>query len=139
MSDELKAIRARHEACGHTIEWPGFDSFEAHNDRATLLRLLDAAREELREVREAGNNCYQCEADLTIICLACNPLATHTDSANRFVEAIASGNPAWPDGVKINLLAVGCGGSFATVPLGDLRRLAAALKEPPTRAQGESS
>lgn len=42
--DELEAIRARHEACGHTIEWPNFDSFEAHNDRATLLRLLDAAR-----------------------------------------------------------------------------------------------
>ena len=46
MTDELEAIRARHEACGHTIEWPNFDSFEAHNDRATLLRLLDAAREE---------------------------------------------------------------------------------------------
>jgi hypothetical protein len=44
MSDELEAIRARHEACGHTIEWPNFDSFEAHIDRATLLRLLDAAR-----------------------------------------------------------------------------------------------
>jgi hypothetical protein len=44
MEDKIEAIRARHEACGHTIEWPDFDSFEAHNDRATLLRLLDAAR-----------------------------------------------------------------------------------------------
>jgi hypothetical protein len=49
--DELEAIRARHEACGHTIEWPDFDSFEAHNDRATLLAhvdQLDAERKALR-------------------------------------------------------------------------------------------
>ena len=54
MSDELEAIRARHEAAsvrggdtwdsGH-VEWVWSD---AHADRATLLRLLDAAREELR-------------------------------------------------------------------------------------------
>jgi hypothetical protein len=48
-SEEIEAIRARHEACGHIEEWPDFDSFTAHTDRATLLRLLDAAREELRE------------------------------------------------------------------------------------------
>ena len=53
MTDELKAIRARHEACGHTIEWPDFDSFEAHNDRATLLRLLDAARAEASAMKDA--------------------------------------------------------------------------------------
>jgi hypothetical protein len=48
MTDTIAEIRARHEACGHIEQWPDFDSFEAHADRATLLRLLDAAREELR-------------------------------------------------------------------------------------------
>jgi hypothetical protein len=48
-SEEIEAIRARHEACGHIDQWPDYDSFMAHTDRATLLRLLDAAREELRQ------------------------------------------------------------------------------------------
>ena len=54
MSDELEAIRARHEDVGATIAInfgvlpPGW-SADAHTDRATLLRLLDAAREELAE------------------------------------------------------------------------------------------
>jgi hypothetical protein len=60
--DELEAIRARHEAEeAHPIlevtERPGWYiqvALKAHADRATLLRLLDAAREELREVREAA-------------------------------------------------------------------------------------
>jgi hypothetical protein len=52
--NELEAIRARHEACGHIDQWPDYDSFMAHADRATLLRLLDAAREELLEVKEAA-------------------------------------------------------------------------------------
>jgi NTP pyrophosphatase (non-canonical NTP hydrolase) len=55
-ANELEAIRARHEACGHVDQWPDYDSFMAHTDRATLLRLLDAARAELAfmrpEVRE---------------------------------------------------------------------------------------
>jgi hypothetical protein len=41
--DELEAIRARYEA-------DPYDRSQAVADRATLLRLLDAAREELREV-----------------------------------------------------------------------------------------
>jgi hypothetical protein len=47
MTDDIDAIRARHEACGHIDQWPDYDSFMAHADRATLLRLLDAALEEI--------------------------------------------------------------------------------------------
>jgi hypothetical protein len=43
----IEEIRARHEACGHIEQWPDYDSFMAHTDRATLLRLLDAALEEI--------------------------------------------------------------------------------------------
>jgi hypothetical protein len=42
--DELEAIRARYEA-------DPYDRSQAVADRATFLRLLDAAREELREVK----------------------------------------------------------------------------------------
>ena len=55
MTDELEAIRARHKTAdarfvvqGITLD--GAAVPRAHTDRATLLRLLDAAREELREV-----------------------------------------------------------------------------------------
>jgi alcohol dehydrogenase class IV len=57
--DELEAIRARHGAANApngnitAIQWRLTYGGDAHADRATLLRLLDAAREELREVREA--------------------------------------------------------------------------------------
>jgi hypothetical protein len=51
-ANELEAIRARHEVTEHDW-WPAAAGV-AHTDRATLLRLLDTAREELREVREAG-------------------------------------------------------------------------------------
>jgi hypothetical protein len=44
MTDELEAIRARHEVTEHDW-WPAAAGV-AHADRATLLRLLDAAREE---------------------------------------------------------------------------------------------
>jgi predicted glycosyltransferase len=62
-ADEFEAIKARHEAdCG--FESDGMDNAEwraaltmlatrAHADRATLLRLLDAARAELAGLREA--------------------------------------------------------------------------------------
>ena len=53
MTDELEAIRARHEVTEHDW-WPAAAGV-AHADRATLLRLLDAAREELREVKEAAS------------------------------------------------------------------------------------
>ena len=78
MSDELEAIRARHEQTGRGWaigNWFTEDGEKAHADRATLLKehdrqqyaiqiknsqieeleeLLDAAREELREVKEAA-------------------------------------------------------------------------------------
>ena len=53
MTDELEAIRARHEAANApngnitAIQWRLTYGGDAHADRATLLRLLDAAREEL--------------------------------------------------------------------------------------------
>jgi hypothetical protein len=57
--DELEAIRARHTQAevrggdtwdsGH-VEWVWSD---AHADRATLLRLLDAAREELKALKRS--------------------------------------------------------------------------------------
>ena len=65
-ANELEQIRARHEAdCG--FESDGMDNAEwraaltmlatrAHTDRATLLRLLDAAREELREVKVSSRH-----------------------------------------------------------------------------------
>lgn len=44
--DELEAIRARHEAQENRETHTYTQLFRAHTDRATLLRLLDAAREE---------------------------------------------------------------------------------------------
>ena len=52
--DELEAIRARHWVAGQYVTLALDAGQQAHTDRATLLRLLDAAREELREVREAA-------------------------------------------------------------------------------------
>jgi hypothetical protein len=50
-ADEVEAIRARHEAAdkdsGH--EWAGLHADHAHTDRATLIALLDAARETQRD------------------------------------------------------------------------------------------
>ena len=53
MTDIIEKIRARHKACDHIIEWPDFDSFEAYNDRATLLRALDAMTEKNARMKEA--------------------------------------------------------------------------------------
>jgi hypothetical protein len=56
--EELEAIRARHDNMQRTKDFSvGFftdDAFEdAHADRATLLRLLDAAREELTALKRS--------------------------------------------------------------------------------------
>jgi hypothetical protein len=48
MTDELEAIRARHINNHDDPEFSEDDGFYAHDDRGVLLRLLDAAREELR-------------------------------------------------------------------------------------------
>jgi hypothetical protein len=80
----------------------------------TLLRLLDAARAELAEVREA---------------------------AGPFVE-LDKALPNWTGGTAINVTVYHVGAPTVIKGLlrvRDLRRLAAALKAPLTRAQGESS
>jgi hypothetical protein len=48
MTDTLDEIRERHEAFEGLHAWSDNEARRAHADRATLLRLLDAAREELR-------------------------------------------------------------------------------------------
>jgi hypothetical protein len=52
--DELEAIRERHEASAHhlsqTIAQLGAWMIQAHTDRATLLRLLDAALAKVAEI-----------------------------------------------------------------------------------------
>jgi hypothetical protein len=106
-ANELEQIRARHEA-------DPYDRSQAVADRATLLRLLDAAREDLREVREA---------------------------AGPFVE-LDKALPNWTGGTAINVTVYHVGAPTVIKGLlrvRDLRRLAAALKAPLTRAQGESS
>ena len=51
--NELEAIRARHEEAeqDNNSDWAADHGARAHFDRETLLRLLDAAREELAEER----------------------------------------------------------------------------------------
>jgi hypothetical protein len=93
----LDEIRERHEAFEGLHAWSDNEARRAHTDRATLLRLLDAAREELREVREAALSAWGLLDDPSC------PV-TGLDETRR-ARAI----------------------------------LAAALKAPPTRAQGESS
>jgi hypothetical protein len=112
-AEEVEAIRARHEAAKQALDderyysgnvpavFPTNEGKRAHADRATLLRLLDAAREDLREVREAAG-----------------PWLVWAD--------IDDGRP---DHMPVESI----------VHAGAYRRLAAALKAPPTRAQGESS
>jgi DNA-binding MarR family transcriptional regulator len=55
VTDELEAIRERHQEAEHdnNSNWAADHGAQAHFDRETLLRLLDAAREELREVKKA--------------------------------------------------------------------------------------
>jgi len=115
MEDKIEAIRARHEACGHIDQWPDYDSFMAHTDRATLLRLMDAAREELAEER----------AKLTKIRKAVGPVLLEA----RLMASQAAQREVWKDAEWVANSSVGQA----------VTRLAAALKAPPTRAQGESS
>jgi hypothetical protein len=61
-AEEVEAIRARHDL--HDIDRQRLANHqryaEAHTDRATLLRLLDAAREELREVEWSLKETLRC-------------------------------------------------------------------------------
>ena len=81
------------------------DGEQAHTDRATLLRLLDAAREELREVKEA---------------------------AGRLKDLDYGWHLRPGDDELIRLSRLEYASPFVTnVSYGDLRRLAAALKKRP--------
>jgi len=53
-ADEVEAIRARHDEACNPVAYSFDAHIQAHTDRATLLRLLDAARAELAGVREAA-------------------------------------------------------------------------------------
>ena len=105
-AEEIDAIRARHEALealGHLAhhDWAS----EAHADRATLLRLLDAAREELAEERakltESARRVEEMQAALVVM----------SDAADQFGD--------WDDDDKK---------LFVALRLRDLRRARAALK-----------
>jgi hypothetical protein len=101
-AEEVEAIRARHEYAEqksgdlYTPEYCEWTFSQTHRDRATLLRLLDAAREELRAVKEA---------------------------AGPFVEAASHHSADTSDSYCIENMYPG-------LTLGELRRLASALKEP---------
>jgi hypothetical protein len=104
VTDEIEAIRARYEA-------DPYDRSQAVADRATLLRLLDAAREKLAEER----------AKLAEIREA---LTFYAEKANYNDRPL--GNDMWATAA-----AVFDGGKRA--------RAALAKDALPTRAQGESS
>jgi hypothetical protein len=53
-ADEVEQIRARHVSDESAPPWERIDASKAHTDRASLLRLLDAARAQLAGVREAA-------------------------------------------------------------------------------------
>jgi hypothetical protein len=53
MTDTIAEIRARHEAVELALQTTGLRSQEAHADRATLLRALDAMAEENARMKEA--------------------------------------------------------------------------------------
>ena len=99
MIDELEAIRARYEA-------DPYDRSQAVADRATLLRLLDAAREELAEER----------AKLTKIRKAVGPVLLEA----RLMASQAAQREVWKDAEWVANSSVGQA----------VTRLAAALKAP---------
>jgi hypothetical protein len=70
MTDELEAIRARHWVAGQYVTLALDAGQQAHTDRATLLRLLDAAREELRQQDDGWQDISTAPKDGTQI-LAC--------------------------------------------------------------------
>jgi hypothetical protein len=161
MSDELEAIRARHEACGHTIEWPNFDSFEAHNDRATLLRLLDAARRSplkspapfskepdmpvnTNDLRDMASE-FRETTFTEMVIEAANQLDSTRTERNILRAELTATREELREVKEAALSAWGLldDPSCPVTGLDETRRaraiLAAALKAPPTRAQGESS
>ena len=101
MTDEIKTIRARYEA-------DPYDRSQAVADRATLLRLLDAARAELAEER-----------------------AKIREAAGPFVRDRAEIADGIPDDTSFSMVEFHDLG-VAEFTVGDLRRLAAALAKDAT-------
>jgi hypothetical protein len=127
--DELKAIRARHEAVESDgrfpwlpddLSWHEDYGQAAHRDRATLLRLLDAAREELDKEQVSH---LKTRAKLTGI---------------REASELIAGPVAWLDSWAKHVS--NCkGGYICTCGLVLARQEALGALEALTRAQGESS
>jgi predicted DNA-binding protein (UPF0251 family) len=121
--DELEAIRARHEALealGHLAhhDWAS----EAHTDRATLLRLLDAAREELDKEQVSH--------------LKTRVMLTRSrEAAEPFVETLEADIGSEEEDEDLFRPVARHTNCAPLLTVGHFRRLAAAL----TRAQGESS
>jgi uncharacterized protein YfaS (alpha-2-macroglobulin family) len=156
MTDELEAIRARYEA-------DPYDRSQAVADRATLLRLLDAAREELREVKETAVISIPTDlAKLVINIGVAEWGSTHAETADghadhvresvrKTAEHFGQTEPQQMHGLYIagtETVICHTGTSpnspqIARALTGAWNNLvelsAAALKAPPTRAQGESS
>jgi hypothetical protein len=114
-AEEVEAIRARHEAAKQALDderyysgnvpavFPTNEGKRAHADRATLLRLLDAARAELAKVKKAAGPFVETlKHDIS-----------EDETMNDYFRPIEKYNHA------------------PRLTVGDFRRLAAALKEKP--------
>ena len=122
MTDTIAEIRARHEASERGNRWDDIERYgdEAHTDRATLLRLLDAAREELDKEQVSH---LKTRAKLT---------------GFREASELIAGPVAWLDSWAKHVS--NCkGGYIYTCGLVLARQEALGALEALTRAQGESS
>ena len=120
MTDTLDEIRERHEAFEGLHAWSDNEARRAHTDRATLLRLLDAAREELDKEQVSH---LKTRVRLTRI---------------REASELIAGPVAWLDSWAKHVS--NCkGGYICTCGLVLARQEALGALEALTRAQGESS
>jgi hypothetical protein len=119
--DELESIRDRHETIQHAIAvygliWDDVVAELIHNDRATLLSLVDRLSAELAEIREAAG-----------------PFA---EEARKWANCIDGNGQdiliAHPCDVSVDSNGELDGIDQAAFTLGDLRRLAAALAKDAT-------
>jgi hypothetical protein len=120
MTDELEAIRARHWEDEFNPVQTATAAIKSHTDRATLLRLLDAAREELDKEQVSH---LKTRAKLTGI---------------REASKLIAGPVAWLDSWAKHVS--NCKGGYScTCGLVLARQEALGALEALTRAQGESS
>ena len=129
MTDEIEAIRARHEADCQIYRDRRHD--HAHADRATLLRLLDAAREELDKEQVSH---LKTRVMLTRSREAAGPVTTYAEVFDRHVLDLSGKTH---DSTPVATVTKWGGENqdvqipVAHLYIGDLRRLAAALKKQP--------